>query len=88
MREPLRPHEPYPLVGDRNHSLVNERIHDLYAVAAELRAGRAAHAVGEARTGSDAGRGRGGVVARTRSIVGRRLIAIGRAVAGQEPSRA
>jgi hypothetical protein len=88
MRDPLRPHELYPLVGDRNHSLVNDRIHDLYLVAAELRASRDAHAAGEAETANDAGRGGRGFVARTRSTVGRRLIAIGSAVAGQEPFRA
>jgi hypothetical protein len=63
MPEPLSPGEVYPLVSDR--------IHDLYATSAELRAGR------------KPAPGRTGFVTRTRSTIGRRLISIGSAVAGQ-----
>jgi len=82
MHEPYRPHEAYPLVGDRNHFLVDSRIHDLYVVAREVRTGRG-------RDGAPAtGVPRAGLVARARAGVGRRLIALGSALAGQEPHRA
>ena len=55
------------------HPLVDDRIHDLYETSSELRASR-----GPRKT-SD----RAGLLDRTRWTIGRRLISIGSAVAGQ-----
>ena len=53
------------------HDLVQDRIGDLYSTARELREGR--------RTGSERD---SGLVSRTRSSIGRRLVSIGQTVAG------
>lgn len=55
------------------HPLVGDRIHDLYETSSELRASRGP------RDMSD----RAGLLDRTRWTIGRRLISIGSAVAGQ-----
>ena len=55
------------------HPLVGDRIHDLYATSSELRAGRSPRRV---RPGGAAG-------PRPARTIGRRLISIGSAVAGQ-----
>ena len=60
-----------PLLNDTDH-LVHDRISDLYATASEVR--------GPRRTTGD----RSGLLTRTRSTLGRRLISIGSAVAGQQ----
>ena len=52
-------------------NLAHDRIHDLYAIAGETRSG-------DRRISPD----RPGLVTRTRSNVGRRLISLGSAVAG------
>jgi hypothetical protein len=52
--------------------LVHDRIGDLYSTAAEVRSSR--------RPASD----RAGLVTRTRATIGRRLISLGSAVAGQQ----
>ena len=53
------------------HPAVNDRIHDLYTTAAELRASRAA------------GRPHSGLVTRVRTSVGRRIVSFGSTLAGQ-----
>jgi len=61
--------EPFRL-SDTDH-LVNDRIHELYEIATELRASPRPDA------------GRTGLVVRTRALIGRRLVSLGSAVAGQ-----
>ena len=53
--------------------LVGDRIHDLYATSSELRAARHPKPTADAT----------GLLTRTRWTIGRRLISIGSAVAGQ-----
>jgi hypothetical protein len=53
--------------------LVGDRIHDLYETSSELRASRGPRHTSE----------RAGLLDRTRWTIGRRLISIGSAVAGQ-----
>jgi len=64
-------HRPRPMINSQTYPHVTARIDDLYATAADIRAGRSRHEPTS------------GIVSRTRITIGRRLITLGGALAGQ-----
>jgi len=64
-------HRPRPMINNQTYPHVTARIDDLYATAADIRAGRSSR------------QPTAGLVNRTRITIGRRLISLGGALAGQ-----